>query len=69
MSAVYSAGGVAAFTLLGLGHVYEGRQRDKGALVGDGGETPWPMLHPRILTFLALALESVVLRSFVLVPE
>jgi len=59
--AIYSAGGVAAFTLLGLGLVYEGRQRDKGALVGDGGETPWPMLHPRILTFLALALESVVL--------
>ncbi|GAA5927985.1 hypothetical protein JCM3775_002782 [Rhodotorula graminis] len=55
--AAYSAGGVAAFTLLGLGLVYEGRdQQVKGV-----NDAPWPMLHPRILTFLAIVLESVVL--------
>ncbi|GAA5838861.1 hypothetical protein JCM9279_003883 [Rhodotorula babjevae] len=56
--AAYSAGGVAAFTLLGLGLVYEGRHQQ---VKGGAGDAPWPMLHPRILTFLALALESVVL--------
>ncbi|BGP41694.1 ATP-binding cassette-type vacuolar membrane transporter Hmt1 [Rhodotorula kratochvilovae] len=58
---VYSAGGVAAFTLLGLGLIYEGRQREKSGIVG---EAPWPMLHPRLLTFLAFALEVAILGVF-----
>ncbi|GAA5826994.1 hypothetical protein JCM3770_007379, partial [Rhodotorula araucariae] len=55
---IYSAGGVAAFTLLGLGLIYEARQKEKSDAIG---EAPWPMLHPRLLTFLAFAFEVAIL--------
>lgn len=59
----YSAGGLAAYALLGIGMAYEAKlSRKELDITSEAGM--WPTLYPRVISFAAVTGEAAVLATF-----
>ncbi|BGP26050.1 vacuolar ABC heavy metal transporter Hmt1 [Rhodotorula toruloides] len=59
----YSAGGLAAYALLGIGMAYEAKlSRNELDITSEAGT--WPTLYPRVISFAAVTGEAAVLATF-----
>ncbi|KAL7340713.1 hypothetical protein BJY59DRAFT_649757 [Rhodotorula toruloides] len=59
----YSAGGLAAYALLGIGMAYEAKLSRKDLDITSEAGT-WPTLYPRVISFAAVTGEAVMLATF-----